>query len=140
MQKRRGDEAQGAPAEVDLVVILHDFGLEGDVDLVPEEGACRLAGYHGSLRAVLQKLREGAGVVRFGVVHHDVVYARGIDQGTDLLDVLVEALGLDGVDDGYVALPLHEVGVVRGTVFGGKEIVEDGEARVLDPDPVETLP
>ena len=124
-----------ATAQVDLVLLGHDLALEGMVHDLLQEGQGGGAAHNGGIGSQGQQLLHAAGMVGLGVAHHDVVDGGGVADFLQVLQILVEELGLYGLEHSGLFGALHHVGVVAGTVLAVHHDIEHAQIRVLHADP-----
>src|SRR5699024_8248877 len=74
VEEGHAQKAEGAPAQVDGLPVLHGAGGEGLVHDLLQKGDGGGAAHHGGVRGQIQQLFQAAGVVGFGVAHNDVAH------------------------------------------------------------------
>ncbi len=104
--------------------------------LAERRGTLPVANQRG-LRHRGEHLRQGAGMVQFGVIADDVVDARRFDQRGDVLQQLVGKGRFDGVDQRGLVVA-NEVGVV-GRAPLGVVAVEIADRPIDGADPIDVL-
>ena len=140
---RRRDELEGVVAERQLQargrVHLFHLGRElvGDVGNV---GVRNSGGDDGRVGVLRHEGVEGAGVVRLGVVQHDVLdLLVRLQDGLDVADVLGGELLLGGLEHRDAVRAAQQVRVVRSAVRGVHHNVEHTQLSVEDTNPVEVF-
>ena len=126
----RGEEVQRQPAQVDLVFFRHGLVAEGLVDDFLEKGNRGLGAEYSSVGRQLQQLSHRAGMVRLGVVDHNIIQLGRVDNLADFLQMFLKEFFLHRLKKGGFLASLQQVGIVCGAIIRTHHNVKNPQVRV----------
>ncbi len=140
VQVGHGEEAQLPVPQVERVALFDDAGLEIPLNDIADKGDGAVGADDGDIGVALQQQRDGARVVRLGVVDNQVIHLVDGRHFLHALEVLVAEAQLGRLNQRGLLTALQYKGIVAGAVWGIHDDIKNAKLFVLHADGIQVFP